>query len=113
MKRRSPLRKGFTAIELLIIVAIVGVLAMVAVPRLIDSQTRAKLSRIKTEMRKGKMALEAFHFDHKWYPPDGFWLMGYWGQVSRRHALGGCQLSALVRAHDDRSGLWSYPFKGC
>lgn len=61
--------------------AIVGVLAMVAVPRLIDSQTRAKLSRIKTEMRKGKMALEAFHFDHKWYPPDGFWLMGYWGQV--------------------------------
>ena len=81
MNDRLNIRKGVTAIELLIIVAIVVVLAMVAVPRLIESQTRAKLARTKSEMRKGKMALEAFHFDHKWYPPDGFWLMGNWGQV--------------------------------
>ena len=71
MGRFNQYRRGVTAAELLIIVAIAGVLAMTAVPWLIDSQTRAKLARVKSEMRKGKMALEAFHFEHKWYPPDG------------------------------------------
>ena len=78
MNDRLNIRKGITAIELLIIVAIVAVLAMIAVPRLIDSQARAKLSRVKSDLRKGKMALEAFHFDHKWYPPDGFWFLDPW-----------------------------------
>ena len=80
MTERRYLMRAFTAIELLIVVAIVTVLAMVAVPRLLETQTRAKLARAKSELHKAGRGLEAFHFDHKWYPPDGFWLMGSWGQ---------------------------------
>jgi len=60
-------RKGFTLIELLIVVAIIAILAMIAVPNFLEAQTRAKVSRSKTDMRTIAVAEEAYRVDWNTY----------------------------------------------
>jgi len=61
--------KGFTLIELLIVVAIIAILAAIAVPNFLEAQVRAKVSRVRTEMRTLAVALEAYRTDEPAYPP--------------------------------------------
>lgn len=62
--------RGFTLVELLIVVAIIAILALVALPNLLNAQVRAKVSRAKADMRTIATAMEAYHTDKNAYPPD-------------------------------------------
>jgi len=66
---RDPYR-AFTLIELLIVVAIIAILALIAVPNFLEAQTRAKVTRTKSDMRSLSVALEAYRVDYNQYPPD-------------------------------------------
>ncbi|MFH1742511.1 MAG: prepilin-type N-terminal cleavage/methylation domain-containing protein [bacterium] len=61
-------RTGFTLIELLIVVAIIGILAAIAVPNFLNAQIRAKVSRVKSELRSFAVALDTYRVDHGAYP---------------------------------------------
>jgi len=65
---RSP--RAFTLIELLIVVAIIAILAAIAVPNFLEAQTRAKVSRVKADLRSLATAIEAYGVDYNAYPPD-------------------------------------------
>jgi len=61
-------RNAFTLIELLIVVAIIAILAAIAVPNFLEAQTRAKVSRTKTDMRSISVAIESYAVDNNSYP---------------------------------------------
>lgn len=66
----STHRRGFTLIELLIVVAIIGILAAIAVPNFLSAQTRAKMARVRADIRSLQTAMETYFVDNNVYPPD-------------------------------------------
>jgi prepilin-type N-terminal cleavage/methylation domain-containing protein len=60
---------GFTLIELLIVVAIIAILAAIAVPNFIEAQIRAKISRVKSDMRAMSVTMESYRVDNNTYVP--------------------------------------------
>ncbi len=64
------MKRAFTLIELLIVVAIIAILAAIAVPNFLEAQTRAKVSRCKSDLRSLATALESYCADNSRYPFD-------------------------------------------
>ncbi len=61
-------RTGFTLIELLIVVGIIAILAAIAIPNMLEAQMRAKVARVKSDLRTMTTGLEAYHADNNTYP---------------------------------------------
>lgn len=60
-------QNGFTLVELMITVVIVGILAAVAVPAYTDYVTRGKLAEASTELAAMRVKLEQFYQDNRTY----------------------------------------------
>lgn len=64
----KSLQRGFTLIELLVTVGIIAILAAIAIPNMLEAQTRAKVSRAKNDLRVLATAIESYRTDNRGYP---------------------------------------------
>lgn len=66
-KTARAVQRGFTLIELMIAVAIVGILAAVAYPSYADHVRRGKIAGALGEMSAVRVRLEQYYQDHRHY----------------------------------------------
>lgn len=61
-------QEGFTLLELLIVIVIIGILAVIIVPGLASGPKRARDADRKSDLRAIQNALEAYYTDEGGYP---------------------------------------------
>ena len=63
-------RKGFTLIELVVVVTIIGLLTAIAVPKLRGFKERTWLTTMRSDLRSFGMHEESYYFDTATYTDD-------------------------------------------
>ena len=63
-------RSGFTLTELMIVVAVIGLLAAIAIPSYAHARERSLNVRFAADLQVAKAAFIEYSMDHGKYPPD-------------------------------------------
>ncbi|MEW6428517.1 MAG: prepilin-type N-terminal cleavage/methylation domain-containing protein [Thermodesulfobacteriota bacterium] len=66
--RRSKNQKGFTLVELMIVVAIIGILAAIAIPQFAKYRSRAQNSAALSDARNLRTDMEGYYAEWSSYP---------------------------------------------
>ncbi len=69
-KRVRRCRSGFTLTEMLVVIAIIGILMAIVIPTLMTARVSVQEAAIKFEIEQIKQALEVYKQEHGVYPPD-------------------------------------------
>jgi type IV pilus assembly protein PilA len=78
-------KKGFTLVELMIVVAIIGILAAIAIPNFIKFQAKAKQSEAKTNLKGLFQAQKSYYAERDTYTSD-FQSVGFIPERGNRYA---------------------------
>lgn len=116
-------RKGFTLMELLVVIGIIAILAVFLVPNLLGAKDRAKETAVKGVMHSVQLAVEAYEMENLTYPLDNNvpleslsknYLMagGYMASVPKNPFTGqeykdGDTAGKIIYNYDDASGKYT------
>jgi type II secretion system protein G len=67
----SPSQRGFTLIEMMIVVAIIAILVSILVPNFIRARAQAQTAACEANLKEIATALELYQTDNDRYPPSG------------------------------------------
>ena len=72
MRRANPKRRGFTLIEILIVVVILGILAAIVVPQFTNASQEATASSIRSQLQTLRGQIELYRVRNGGTLPTGF-----------------------------------------
>lgn len=68
---KTSVKQGFTLIELMIVVAIIGILAAIAIPKFADLINKSKEGATKGALSSVRSAIQVYYGDNEgWFPAD-------------------------------------------
>ena len=67
-RRRS--QAGFTLLELIVVIAVIGILAAIAMPNFVQTPRRATEAVLRTNLRTLREVIDQHNGDKGFYPPD-------------------------------------------
>jgi general secretion pathway protein G len=68
MKTAPMLARGFTLIEVMVVVVILGILAAIVVPKVMDRPDQARITKARTDLAAIENALNMYKLDNYNYP---------------------------------------------
>jgi type IV pilus assembly protein PilA len=108
-------QKGFTLIELMIVIAIIGILAAIAIPQFSAYRKRSYNSADQSDLRNAATAQEAYYVDEETYTSTIGNLVGTYGLFTSEkvvfYSVAGDDTSYTMRAYHT-SGDKTYSIHG-
>ena len=115
----SPrIRKGFTLIEILIVVIILGILAAIVIPQFTNASKEAKQSSLVTMVQSLRSQIALFKLQHNDYMPGQLVLVGtggtfnsgnFWDQMTQFTDVTGAVSTARTAQFDKGPYMQSLP----
>ncbi len=68
MTTTRRMQTGFTLIEIMVVIVILGILAAIVVPRIMDRPEQARIVKAKQDIRTLETMLQAYKLDNFQYP---------------------------------------------
>ncbi len=96
---RRKANRGFTLIEVLVVIVILGILASFVVPNIMDKPGQAKITKAKSDVRAIESALNMYKLENHDYP----------GTDEGLEALVGKELPRLPTDPWDNAYFYLYP----
>jgi len=107
--RRSEYYKGFTLIEVLIVVIIMAVLAATIIPQFSSSTTDAKTSSLEFNLRTIRSQIELYRLHHNGKLPE---LANFEKQMTEKTDVNGTQTGELLYGPYIQGEIPANPYNG-